>query len=157
MNPLLWVVLLAGAWLALTGDLTLGNLALGLVCSAISVAVARPRGEAKAPSLAPMATARFIGYYLKELLVSNVRVAREILDPGLGARPAVIAVPLEEHTDEELLVLTSLLSFTPGTLTLDLSEDRRTLYVHAMDVEDIEALREELKHEFERRVMEMVR
>lgn len=157
MNPVVWTVILAGAWLALTGDPTLGNLVLGLVCSGLSVALAQPAGTARAPSFRPWATLRFAVYYLKEMVVSNLRVARGILDPTMAVQPAVVAVPLEEHSDEELLVLTSLLSFTPGTLVLDLSEDRRTLYVHAMDAPDIEALRGQLKDDFERRVMEMVR
>lgn len=99
----------------------------------------------------------FVGFYLWDLARSSVRVARHVLTPRLRARPAVIAVPLEELTDGELLVLTGLVTITPGSLALDISEDARTLYVHAMDVPDPEALRRFVKRELEGRLLEVSR
>jgi multicomponent Na+:H+ antiporter subunit E len=72
-------------------------------------------------------------------------------------RPGIVAVPLEEMSEVELLVLTNLITITPGTLTLDLSEDRRTLYVHAMDAADPDAVRRDIKKGFERKVLDALR
>lgn len=99
----------------------------------------------------------FVAFYMWDLARSNVRVARHILSPRLRARPAVVAVPLEELTDMELLVLTGLVTITPGSLTLDVSADGRTLYVHLMDAPDPEAVRRFVKEELEGRILEVSR
>lgn len=156
MNPQGWLLVLTAAWLALTGELTLANLLLGLALSGLVLAASGVSGTRGWRWPNPLALARFTTYYVKEVLVANLRVARDILDPRLSARPAVLAVELEDHTEDELLVLTSLLSFTPGTLTLDLSPDGRRLYVHAINVEDLEALRAGIKDGFETRVIEVM-
>jgi multicomponent Na+:H+ antiporter subunit E len=73
--------------------------------------------------------------------------------------PGVIGVPLDARSDVEITVLANLISLTPGTLGLEVSPDRRTLFVHAMHLEgsDAEALRRTLKHDFEGRVLRVFR
>jgi multicomponent Na+:H+ antiporter subunit E len=64
----------------------------------------------------------------------------------------VIGVPLDVTSDHEILLLSMLINITPGSVTIDLSEDRRTLYVHVMHMTTVEASRDEIKAGFERRV-----
>lgn len=99
----------------------------------------------------------FIGYYLKELVLSNLIVAREIVTPPHTMKPGVVALPLEAKTDLEITLLANLITMTPGTLSLDVSEDRKTLYVHAMYVHDADAMRREIRENLERRVLEILR
>jgi multicomponent Na+:H+ antiporter subunit E len=68
-----------------------------------------------------------------------------------------VAIPLDVETDVEITLLANLITLTPGTLSMDISDDRKVLYVHAMYVDDPEALRAEIKNGFERRVLEMLR
>ena len=75
----------------------------------------------------------------------------------LAARPGVVAIPLEAKTDAEITFLANVITLTPGTLSLDVSEDRSTLYVHTMFLESPEVLRESIKEGFERRVLELLR
>ena len=63
-----------------------------------------------------------------------------------------MAIPLDITTDGEILLLSMLINITPGSVTIDLSEDRRTLYVHVMHMTSAEATRREIKEGFERRV-----
>ena len=72
-------------------------------------------------------------------------------------KPGIIAIPLEAKTDFEITLLANLITMTPGTLSLDLSEDRRTLYVHAMYIHDPEKIRASIKNDLERRVLEVFR
>ena len=65
-------------------------------------------------------------------------------------------MPLDVKSDAGILLVANLIALTPGTLSLDLSRDRRTLYVHAMFIDDPDALRRELKQGMERRVIEVV-
>jgi multicomponent Na+:H+ antiporter subunit E len=66
-------------------------------------------------------------------------------------------VPLSARSDLEIFVVANLLSLTPGSLSVDLSRDRRTLYVHIMFLDDPEKARQQIKDGLERRVLEVMR
>ena len=100
---------------------------------------------------------RFVAFFLYELLLANLRVAWDVLTPKSYRRPGVVAVPLEDASDVEITVLANLVTLTPGSLSLDVSPDRRCLYVHAMFVDDPERFRVAIKNGFERRVLELLR
>lgn len=73
--------------------------------------------------------------------------------------PGVVAIPLDARTDAEITLLANLITLTPGSVSLDLSDDRRFLYVHAMYIDggDVEAYRQTVKERLERRVLELLR
>lgn len=99
--------------------------------------------------------AGFIGFALWEIVKSNIEVARIVLNPRHVFRTGIVAIPLDVQSDAGITLLSNLVTLTPGTVTIDISSDRRTLYIHAMDVRDPQALREQIKRRFERRVMEI--
>jgi multicomponent Na+:H+ antiporter subunit E len=91
-----------------------------------------------------------------ELIVANLRVARDVLRPGpLRMKPRVIAVPLDLTGDVPVTLLANVLSLTPGSLSLDISDDRKTLFVHVIHAPDEEAARQEIKQGFERLVAQL--
>jgi multicomponent Na+:H+ antiporter subunit E len=92
------------------------------------------------------------GFFISELVVANVRVAADVLKPRTSIQPAVVAIPLDITSDAEILLLSALINITPGSVTIDLSEDRRTLFVHVMHMTSPEASRHEIKTGFEQRV-----
>jgi multicomponent Na+:H+ antiporter subunit E len=71
-------------------------------------------------------------------------------------QPGVIALPLSARTEMEITLVANLISLTPGTLSLDVSDDRKVLYIHAMFLDDEEELRRNLK-EMEHRALELFR
>jgi multicomponent Na+:H+ antiporter subunit E len=71
--------------------------------------------------------------------------------------PALLAIPLDARTDFEILLFANLMTMTPGSVTVDISKDRRTLYLHVMYVEDAEEIRRSIKQDFERRVLRLLR
>ena len=91
-------------------------------------------------------------YFGWALIVANIKVAADVARPETAIEPGVIAVPLDITGDAEILLLSMLINITPGSVTIDLSEDRRTLYVHVMHMTSAEASRREIKEGFERRV-----
>jgi len=101
--------------------------------------------------------ARFFAFYLKELLLANLRVAHDALTPTHHMRPAMLAIPLDAKTDFEILLLVNLITMTPGSVSIDVSTDRRVLYLHAMYVQDPDELRREIKQKLERRILELLR
>ena len=94
---------------------------------------------------------RLAVFFAWELLVANFRVAADVLG-GNRIEPAVVAIPLDVTSDGEILLLAMLINITPGSVTIDLSNDRRTLYVHVMHMKSPEQTRREIKDGFERRI-----
>ena len=95
----------------------------------------------------------FFLFYLLEVLVSNLRVARDVLSPRPRIRPAIVAVPLEPGlSDRQIMLLANLITMTPGTLSLDVSPERDRLFIHVLNLEDPEAFRNEIKENFEARI-----
>lgn len=97
----------------------------------------------------------FIWFVIVAIVRSNLEVARIVLSPRHVFRPAIVGVPLDVRSDAGITLLAVVVTITPGTVALDVSSDRQTMYIHAMDVHDVAALRSEIKGEFERRVMEI--
>lgn len=154
---LLWNVMLALAWAALTGKLNSLNLLLGFALGALVLwlmgpVLGRPHYIRKLGQVISFAL-----FFLWELFLSNLRVAYEVITPGHNMRPGVVAVPLDAQTPQEITLLANLITLTPGTLSLDVSADRKMLYIHAMYVDDIEEFRRSIKDGFERRVIEVLR
>jgi multicomponent Na+:H+ antiporter subunit E len=157
MNLFLWNILLALAWAALSGEFTLVNLGLGFALGfAILLFVGPALGSSHYFSKTRHALS-FLGFFIRELALSNLRVAYEVITPRHNMKPGIVAVPLDVRTDAEIAMLANLITLTPGTLSLDLSSDRTVLYVHAMHLTDPDELRREIKEGFERRVLEVLR
>ena len=100
---------------------------------------------------------RLLFFFLQALWVSNLRVLAAVLAPSRIQRSGIIRVPLAAQSDLEIMLVANLISLTPGTLSVDLSEDRRLLYVHVLFLDDPETARQELKNGLERRVLEVLR
>jgi multicomponent Na+:H+ antiporter subunit E len=157
INVVLGNIFLSLVWMALTGAFTFANFVVGFAVSSAVLWLTGSRGEV-AFIVYLTRFFRFVGlffFFLWELLMANLRVAYEVLTPGYQMRAAIIAIPLDANSDLEITVLANLITLTPGTLSLDVSADRKILYIHAMHVHDVEKFRKEIKVRLERRVMEV--
>ena len=95
---------------------------------------------------------RLAAIFLFELVKSSVNVAAIVLSPRRKLQPAIIAYPLDVKSDAEITLLANMITLTPGTLSMDVSDDRSTLYVHAIDAPDIDAVIADTKKSFESRI-----
>lgn len=96
-------------------------------------------------------------FFLWELILANLRVAMDVSTPHYAMTPAVIAIPLDARSDAEITLLANMITLTPGTLSLDVSSDRKTLYIHALYVKDRDAVVQSIKNGFEKRLLEVLR
>lgn len=157
MIGLFWNLLLALAWVALSGSVTAMNLLAGFFFGYIALMVLQNQIPAlKGYSRRIPRVAAFLVYFLRELVKSNLRVAYDVLTPVWHMKPGVIAFPLIANTDMEIMFLSSVISLTPGTLSLDVSDDRRVLFIHAMFLQDEDQLRSDLR-ELEHRILKIMR
>ena len=157
MNPGALTVLLAIGWCAATGNFTVANLLLGALVGGFCLFLIRGqiggvrfwRRVIRVMSLAWL--------FLIELAQSAVRVGFLVLRPRLDLKPAFIAFPLAVTRDVEITLLANLVTLTPGTLSVDVSADRKFLLIHAIDVTDREALIRSIREGLEQKVMEACR
>lgn len=154
MSRLAAIAGLTVLWAAVTGGFALPNLLLGAVLAGLVTYLLRDRAATPGIWRRLRAALSLAGLFFYELMVSAVRVAPLVLTPRLDARlkPAIVAFPLSVTRDAEIALLANLITLTPGTLSVDVSEDKRFLFVHALTVEDRQALIAEIASGFEARV-----
>ncbi len=150
-------ILLALAWVAVTGSATISNFIFGFLLGAGALYLIREQ----VGSLGYFQRARRIlslaFLFLYELVLSAWRVAVLVVQPRMDLKPGIFAYPLKVDRDFEITMLANLITLTPGTLSVDVSEDRRFLYVHALDCSDPDQTRLDIANGFERKIMEAFR
>lgn len=146
--------MLALAWTAVQGAFTIGNFAVGFGLGYVVLRPLQPLLGDVGYDQRIYHQVALVGFFLKELVWSSVRVATEVLTPGYGMRSGILAVPLSVQTDLGITLFANLISLTPGTLSLDVSEQRKYLYVHFMYVDrGPEEDAQHLKETLERRII----
>lgn len=154
MTYALAMVLLVLLWAAITDAFTLPNIVLGAVLAGLALYLLRARAGRPRGLRKLRAWMTLFGLFLRELLLSALAVAGQVIRPRLDLKPAVVAVPLDVQSDIGITLLANLITLTPGTLSVDVAEDRSVLYVHVLDLRDRAALVESIKTGFEARVWE---
>ena len=157
MNLFLINVLLAFAWAALTGSFSVVNITAGFLLGIFALSLIREQvGSVGYFSRARRVTSLAL-LFLYELVLSAWRVAVLVMSPKMDLKPGIFAYPLKVDRDFEITLLANLITLTPGTLSVDVSDDRRTLYVHAIDCSDPDATRQDIADGFERKILEAFR
>jgi multicomponent Na+:H+ antiporter subunit E len=155
---LLGNMLLALAWAALQGEFSLGTLLTGyLLGYLILLALVRGGVLNASPYIGRVhRVVGLAGFFLWELVRANLRLALDVATPRYHMKPGIVALPLDTTKDSEVLLLAMLINLTPGSVALDVSPDRKVMYVHVMYIDTPDAARAEIKNGFERRVLEVL-
>ena len=95
--------------------------------------------------------------FLKELLMSSIQVLRIVIKPNMNLKPAIFELETELKEDWEITLLSALITLTPGTLVVGISNDQKRLFIHALDFEDIDDAVNSIKDTFERAILEVSR
>lgn len=94
--------------------------------------------------------ARLLAFFLKELLLANLAVVKQVLALRPNPRSGIIAYPLELRSDILITLLANMITLTPGTLSVEVSPDRRFLFIHVLNIADLEEEKRKIKNGFER-------
>lgn len=150
-------LVLALMWAAVTGAFTFGNLVLGGAVGVVALLLMRHRIVRPTLFVKFRKAFSLLGLFLYELCMSAFRVLVLVLSPDMSKRlkPGIIAYPLNLATDAEIALLANMITLTPGTLSVDVSNDRKHLYVHALSVPDREALIADIAGGFEAKIREV--
>lgn len=159
MTQLFTNVLLAFIWAAVTGTFNLANLIIGFLLGYLVLVIAAPATDYRSYTRRMRKGVFFIFYFLKELLVSSVRVAIDVIRPSFNMHSGIVAIPLTAESDFEKTMLANCISLTPGTLSIDMSDDGKTLYIHAMYINNgnVDAVRREIKTGMEYHILQITR
>ena len=157
MNLFLANILLALVWASVSGGFTLINLLFGFVLGAVALSIIQEQVGSVGYISRLRRIAALMALFVYELMLSASRVAILVLSPNMKLKPGIIAYPLKVDRDLEITMLANLITLTPGTLSVDVSADRKTLYIHALDCSDPDAMRADIAAGFERRIMEAFR
>lgn len=150
-------MLLTFVWVALTGSYDRTTFLFGFLLSfGVVWIIGRDDDSRKYVRFVPKILS-FIAYFLYQMIKANIEVAYDVVTPTFYMTPGIVQVPLDAETDVEITLLANIVSLTPGTLSLDVSTDRKMLYIHSMYIKDRESFIYEIKNGFERRLLEITR
>lgn len=157
MSTAFLVVILALLWAGISGNFTGLNLLFGGLIGAVAVLVLREALSGPRTSRRIRRAVSLAVLFLYELMVSAVRVALVVVRPDMSraVRPAIVAVPLSVKSDAEITLLANLITLTPGTLSVDVSADKSVLYVHALCMDDRDAMIADIANGFEKKIREV--
>ncbi|UJW76503.1 Na+/H+ antiporter subunit E [Rhizobium sp. SL42] len=147
-------VIMTAIWAAVSESAALHNLLLGFVLSLVILSLLREQLLDGAPPNRTLRILSLVWLFLVELAKSAWKVAVMVTRPKLDVKPGIFAYPLTVTSDLEITLLANLITLTPGTLSVDVSDDRKTLYVHAIDCADPDAARLDIANGFERKIRE---
>jgi multicomponent K+:H+ antiporter subunit E len=153
-HPFLSAVLLA-VWLLAFNSIAPGVLLLGIVLAVVLPMVTAPFWPESPRVKVGLAIPKLAAVVLWDIVVANVRVAILILGPMRRLHPRFLEVPLEVRSPSAITTLAGIITLTPGTVSANLSGDRRTLLVHALSARDPEAAIAAIKQRYERPLLEI--
>ena len=154
-HPLLSLTLVL-VWLGLVNTVTLGNLILGSIFGLIVPLLTSPYWPDRPRIRRPLKVIEYILVVLWDIVVANVQVALIILFKRNAAITSRwITVPLQLTSAEAITVLAGTITMTPGTVSASLSADAGAILVHCLHTDDPDAVRDQIKARYERRLMEI--
>lgn len=150
-------VMLTLVWVALTGSFTYMNLLFGFLISFFVLWIISRESDDRRYFTIIFKIISFFFYFLYQMLKANLEVASEVLSRKFSMKPGIVKITLEAKTDMEITMLANLISLTPGTLVIDVSDDRKVIYVHGMDVQDQDKFIQSIKNNLEKPLLSIMR
>jgi multicomponent K+:H+ antiporter subunit E len=143
-------------WLLLNQTVHPAHLLLGAALAvALPLATQRFLDVSTRPR-APAAVVRLVAIVLYDIVLSNIVVARLVLGPMDRLRPGFVRVPVDVTHPYAIALFASIITMTPGTVSAEVSESRREILVHVLDLEDADALVRAMKARYEAPLAEIL-
>lgn len=154
-------IMLTFVWVALTGHLNYANFFFGFALGFFILWLIDSRRNTKSNDRKYFnRVPKIIKFFLMityDLLKANIAVTYEVVTPRLNMKPGIVQYTMDAKTDFEITMLSNLISLTPGTLIIDVSEDKKVLYIHAMHLSNKEKFIENIKNRIEKKLLEILR
>lgn len=148
---------IAVVWMFMNSSLTPTTFVIGFLIGLLLIVMMRRFFVGRLYIDRLWAAFKLMMLFFKELTMSNISVLLLVIKPKLNIHPMIFAMPTDLERDWEITLLSSLITLTPGTIVVHVSDDQRTLYVHAIDVDDVRDAVESIKNTFEKAIKEVSR
>ncbi|MBY0221054.1 Na+/H+ antiporter subunit E [Mammaliicoccus sciuri] len=149
---------IAVVWMFMTSSLTPSTFVIGYIIGLLLIIMTRRFFPGRLYIWRLWSALKLTAIFLRELVLSNISVLLLVIKPDLSSiQPMIFALPTELEQDWEITLLSSLITLTPGTIVIHVSDDQRTLYIHAIDVDDVDEAIDSIKNTFEKAIMEVSR
>lgn len=150
-------LLLSFIWVALTGEMLYTNFLFGFLLGfGILWIMNRAEEDQRYFTRVPK-TLLLLLSFVYEMIKANIQVAYDVITPKYFFKPGIVRYPMSARSDLEINLLSTFISLTPGTLILDISEDKKTLYIHVMYLKDKQSFIKETKNKVEKKLLEILR
>lgn len=146
---------IAIVWMFLNTSFTAQTFMIGYLIGLLTIFIMRRYFKEKFYLSRVWAVVKLGLIFIKELTLSNIAVLRIVLQPKMDIEPSIFAFPTDLQHNWEITLLSNLITLTPGTLVVHVSDDQRTLYIHAIDVDDVTEEIESIKNTFEKAIKEV--
>lgn len=150
-------VFIAFVWMFLSNSFTAATFIIGYILGLVMLFMLRRFFSTRFYMERVVAVAKLLVLFLKELIVSNIAVLRVILKPKMDIKPAIFELETKLTQDWEITLLSMLITLTPGTVVINVSEDLTKLYVHTLDLEDVDDAVDSIRNTFEKAILEVSR
>lgn len=150
-------VLLSLIWVMLSGNTSIANFGFGFALGFLILYVTVRGYENRKYFFRVPKVIKFIFHMLVEVIKSNYQVAKTILTKKLDVTTGIIKYPMESRTDIEITMLTYIISLTPGTLVIDVSDDKKVLYIHGMYIQNKDDFIRYVRQNLEMKLLDTIR
>ena len=142
-------------WMALNNASSLAHAVLALILAIGLPLLTRRFWPEHPPTVKLLPAIRLFGIVIYDILLASIDVAKLVLGPTKRIKPAFIEVPLDMQDPFVGTLLASIVSLTPGTVSIDIDRTRWVLQVHALNVDDREATIRAIKTRYEQPLKEI--
>ncbi|HMR19357.1 MAG TPA: Na+/H+ antiporter subunit E [Sphingobacterium sp.] len=150
-------LLLSFIWVALTGSMYYTNFMFGFLLGFGILWVMNRNDSDQRYFFRVPKVLGFVFYFFVQMVKANLQVAYDVMTPRYFMKPGIVRYPMNARTELEINLLATMISLTPGTLIMDVSEDKRNLYIHVMYLNDPEVFIKDMKTGLERKLLEILR
>ncbi|CDS91905.1 Na(+)/H(+) antiporter subunit E [compost metagenome] len=150
-------LLLSFIWVALTGSMYYTNFLFGFLLGFFILWVMNRNEVDQRYFYRVPKTISFLFFFFYQMIIANLQVAYDVITPKYFFKPGIVKYRMDAKSDFEINLLSTFISLTPGTLILDVSDDKKILYIHVMYLHDKQKFMTELKNNVERKLLEILR
>ena len=150
-------VFLAFLWMFLSSNYSLSRFVIGYLLGLLTILALRKFFSSRLYIDVIWSAIKLTILFIKELIVANISVLKLVISPKLEMQPAFFKYDTELTKEWEITLLSSLITLTPGTVVVHVSDDSKSLYIHVIDSNDIDETIDSIKNSFEKAIMEVSR
>lgn len=147
--------ILAFVWMFLSSNFSATGFIVGFILGVLLLLIMRRFFTSRLYLARVWAIVKLTLMFMKELILANIQVLKVVLKPDLNMQPAFFAYPTVLKQDWEITLLSSLITLTPGTVVVHVSDDAKVLYIHAIDIDDVEEAITSIRDSFEKAILEV--